>query len=253
MKKFHLLLIVCSVLLSGCAQHVPKVWTDVPASGDLLSRLRSLAGQYHSLDTEAKVSLTLQGRFMSTHQFLLVQKPERLRADVLTGFGQLVMQMAVDKETIAAYLNNTVPGKFYTGAATQENLSRFARIPLEVGDLVSFLLYAPPLIWHEVATTTVHEDQLLLVLSNNNQRQEVLFDPSLRVVELRYLRQDVLQLQVNYDDFDTEQNFPRLLKMNLPGQQTRITVNMEQPLLNPVLDDEHFRLSVPTGAIIETL
>ena len=251
--KNYVLLLVALIALSGCAREIPKVWTDIPTAESLLAKIRSTEANRHSLDTEAKVSLASNGKYFATHQFILVQRPRRLRTDVLTGFGQLIMQVAVDNGTLSAFLNDTVPGRFYHGAATQENLSRFVHIPLQISDLIAFLLYTPPVIAHNFATVDIREDMLILGLTNGEQRQEIEFDPSLRASMVRYYRSDVLQLQVEYDDFNAPQGFPRRLKITLPEEQVRISVAMEQPLINAAIADDRFSLSAPKGALKEIL
>ncbi len=253
MKIQIAIFVVCLALLGGCGRPVPKVWTDLPTAESLLERLHFAAESRQSVDTEAHVSVNLEGKYVSTEQFLLAQKPARLRADVLTGFGQLIMQVAIDNDYLSAYLNTTVPGKYYQGPATQENLSRFVRIPLEIKDLVSFLLYAPPLIDYNRANVAAQDDMLVLRLFHDAYRQEIVFDPALRMIESRYYWDKDLQLQVNYANFNTQHNFPKLLKIEVPGRLMHLTVAMVQPSINAEIADDQFRISAPQGALIETL
>ncbi len=253
MRSLWLLALV-AILYSGCARPAPKVWTDVPTSEALVRRFDIAAERYRTLDTEAKVSLSSRGKFFSTNQFLLVERPSRLRADVLTGFGQLIMQLATDGESVTAFLNHTVPGTFYSGAATRDNLARFVKIPLEVTDLVAVLLHAPPRIsWRTARVEPVDDSSLLLFLSNDQHRQEVRFDSLLRVTSCRYFRGESLVLMVEYDDFSDSQDFPWRLKMTVPAQQTVVSVTLKQPVLNTTIDARQFQLKAPEGVPVEQL
>ncbi len=241
------------LLLGGCVPPVPRTWTAIPQPESLVTQLRLTGAGRQRIDTEAHVSVTMGGRYLATQQFLLAEKNSRLRADVLTGFGQLIMQVAVDDNWLSAFVNTTVPGKYYQGYATEENLSRFVRIPLQVSDLVSFLLYAPPVISYNSATVSARQDELTLRLDGGEQRQEVVFDPALRATTVRYYRAGTLQLEVTYGNFMAGANFPKSLKIDVPERDVRIKVAMEQPLINPDISVEKFRISAPVGAQLEIL
>ncbi len=241
------------LLLSGCVQKVRTVWTDVPSAESLLSHMETLPLERNSLDTEAKVSLTVNGKYYSTQQFILVQKPEQLRSDILTGFGQLIMQVSVNRNELSAFMNDTVPGRFYHGPASPENIARFVRIPLQLKDLISFLLQTPPVIVHNSASVTVQGDMLLMTLNRDSQKQEIVFDSQLRVCTVRYFLTEDVQLQVDYDRFDSGGDFPHRVKINLPEHKLAVTVAMEEPLLNTAVSEDKFSLTAPEGALIESL
>ena len=202
------LLFLFLFLLVACARPPEPTWTEVPTADRLLQRIVETTGKVDSLDAAAKVGLTIKGKYRSTQQFLLLEKPDRLRADVLTGFGQLVLQMTSDGDELSVFLNTTVPGRFFRGAATDENLARFTRVPLSASNMVRLLLYDPPLIASQQSEVKVVDGQLILRLVADSSEQELLFDQQLRLVGSRYFARDERFLEVLFLDIDADDQFP---------------------------------------------
>ncbi len=248
--RFWLLLVVLA--LSGCLRPSAPVWTVVPDAKELISRLQTSAENYQSLDVAAQVNLTSGGNFYSTQQFILVEKPNLLRSDVLTGFGQLVMQLATDGDEFSVFLYTSIPGKFYRGQASRDNLSRFIRIPLRVEDLVALVLYSPPLISFDLADVVVSGSDLLLSLRGDGQVQKVRFNSQLQLVEVSYLCDQQLLLRTSYKDFDAS-GFPLEMIIEAPVDETRVRLSLAELVLNPSLDAARFRLKKPANVIEESL
>lgn len=174
MTRWVLLMVL--VLFSGCVRGPEREWQTLPTEEMLLARIVENAGRYHSLDAAASVGLTVRGRYFPTQQFLLLERPDRLRTDVLTGFGQLVLQLASDGQDMAVFLNDKVPGRFFYGPATYVNISRFVRIPLATSDLLALLLYDPPLVSYATRQVDiVNGSRLRLTLFGTGSRQELFF------------------------------------------------------------------------------
>ena len=249
----RLVCLLVLLVLSACAKPLPPVWTEQPQADQLLARLAEQSHHYQALDATARVALTVQGKFVSTQQFLAVERPARLRTDVLTGFGQLLLQLATDGNNMAVLLNNTVPGRYLYGPATYQNLSRFVRIPLQLSDLVSFLLYSPPVASFSSATVTAAEGQLLLLLSNGARKQELVFDSQLRVTEARYFKGETPELTVEYLQFSATHDFPMQIKIVAPEQETTVSVVLKEVALNPVIDPNRFQLEKPADIQAEEL
>ena len=248
-----LLLLILSVLLASCTPRPERQWTEIPPAEKLLARLELQSGQYRSLDAVASVHLTARGKYFSSQQFLLLERPDRLRADVLTGFGQLVMQLSSDGKTLAVFLNNSVPGKFLRGPANYANISRFIRIPLAPEDLLALLLYDPPLMAYTNSQVTVDGNRLQLLLSSPEKRQELLFDARLRLSGCRYYVKNELQLSVSYEEMSDQEPFPHKVKIETPLEDTRITLEYSELKLNVPIDTKQFQLQKPANAVAETL
>ena len=249
--RWVLFLIV--LLLSGCL-HLPEpVWTEVPTAEQLIAKLAAESGRFSSLDGAASVAITNDDKFFSSQQFLLLEKPNRMRADVLTGFGQLILQMTTDGETLAVFLNTTVPGRFLRGPASYENISRFVKIPLMLEELLALLLYDPPLAVTQHSRVEVTPKFLKLVLSQKNRHQELLFDRQLRLVGGRYFEAGEKYLSVDYQKFTKDVNFPQKIIIEMPLEKTRIKVKFSELKMNQVIVGTQFNLEKPAKILVEYL
>lgn len=239
--------------LFGCAPKVSDRWAEIPPAENLLAQLAAQSGRYSTLDAAAAVHLTAKGKYFPSRQFLLLERPDHLRTDVLTGFGQLVLQLTSDGEELAVFLNHTVPGRFLHGPASYDNISRFVRIPLATKDLLAILLYDPPVVAFNESRVELSSDRLMLVLAGGLSRQELVFNEQLRLIGCRYFQQDKLQLSVEYSKISEEDLFPRRLIVEIPAEETRVKLTYSELELNGRIDSQRFRLKQPDGSIVEAL
>ena len=246
-------LLLLLLFIAACARPPEPVWTELPTAAHLLQQVSETTGQVDSLDAAASVGLTINGKYRSVQQFLLVQKPNRLRVDVLTGFGQLVMQLASDGEELSAFLQTTVPGRFYRGAASDDNLTRFTRIPLSGNKIVRLLLYDPPLISYQQHEVEVVDEQLVLRLRGEGQQQELRFDRELRLVGCRYFTAQELFLEVQFLQIDTSDQFPRRIQIALPTKQLELKFKFTELQTDLSIAAERFRLTQPKNLAVEPL
>jgi len=248
--KYWLLLLL--LLLSACARP-DRTSIPLPSADELLHRLSQGADAYHSLDGEAKVTLTVNGKFFSSQQFLLLGKPDRFRTDVLSTFGQLILQLAVDHDGLKVFLNTIVPGTFYQGTASDENLTRFTRLPVRFMDMMRLLLYDPPLTTYQELQVSLHENGAKLEIYGEQGRQQVIFDRQLRPIESRYFQEDALQLSVTYEKFSERDGFPLKIRIEIPQKKASATIRFSQVRSNIQIPDERFVLKQPANALLEQL
>ncbi|MCK4621904.1 MAG: hypothetical protein KAT62_06775 [Desulfuromonadales bacterium] len=241
------------VVVTACARPPQVTWTELPTVDFLLTRLADTTGQVHSLDGTAKVSMTVKGKIFSSQQFLLVEKPDRLRADVLTGFGQLILQLTADGKELSVFMHTPVPSRFLRGPATAENLARFTRVPLATEDMVRLLLYEPPLITYQQAEVVAEGNTLLLCLNNQKFRQELLFDRYLRFVGCRYFSQEGIFLEVLYDKFNERDAFPRKIQIKLAEEDTKVVFIFSDLQTNVRIEPERFTLEIPAQIAVEPI
>jgi outer membrane lipoprotein-sorting protein len=246
------MLLLLLLLVGGCARPIAPT-LPLPAAEDLLRRLALGGETYRTLDAEARVGVSVAGKYVSTQQFLLLEKPDRFRTDVLSSFGQLILQLAVDRDDLSVFLNTEVPGRFYRGAASDDNLQRFTRLPVRFRDLVRLLLYDPPRIAGENLQVSRHEQGVRLEISAAQRRQEIIFDRTLRPVECRYYRQDDLWLRAVYEKFSAQDGFPQKIRIEVPGQNTSATVHFSQVRTNTQLPAQRFVVQPPANALRESL
>lgn len=247
------LIILLLLSLSGCIHSQKPTWTDVPSADQLLHVLAADVGRYDSLDGAATVSLSTDDNYLSTEQFLLLQRPNRIRVDALTGFGQLIFQMTSDGDVLSVLLNTSVPGRFMQGRASDENIARFIRVPLAMSELLPLLLYDPPLINFQHSRVEPTSDGLTLLLEDGSNRQAIYFDKQLHLSGSRYSRDGHDYLAVEYQKFAAEQNFPFDIRVVVPQQHAKIRLKFSEVQLNTKIDAVKFSLQRPNNVLVEPL
>ncbi len=247
------LLIFVVLIFGGCIRNPEPEWLEIPTANQLLAQLGSSADSYNTLDGVASVGLTRAGKFLSSQQFMLLQKPDHLRTDVLTGFGQLILQLTSDGEELSVFLNTTVPGRFFRGTASAENISRFIRVPLAVTDLLSLLMYSPTLISTDTKDVEIVAGLLKLTLHAGDRSQQLFFNQQLQIVSCRYLLGTEIYLTVVYERFSAETAFPQTITIELPQEETRIKVKFSELQLNTLIAQNKFSLRKPDNLKLEYL
>jgi outer membrane lipoprotein-sorting protein len=246
MRRWLLLLL----LLSGCVRFDAPLAPVVPAAEDLLGRLQENAAAYISLDCVAQVALKHEGHYYPSRQFLLLEKPDRIRADVLTGFGQLVLQLASDGDQLSVLLNSS--SRYLSGAASVANISRFIRIPLQAQELIDLLLYSPSQIAYSASSVVAVGDELILTLDGVGQTQEIRFDAELRPLKVAYRQGGESLLKITYGHFNGD-NFPEQIIIEVPQEELEAKLSLTELQLNPVIDAIRFTIEKPDNVPLEVL
>lgn len=243
-------------MLTACAPRpkvvVPEIEPTEVLVQTLLERLAQHAEIAHSLEGFARVRIVHPERRLGANQVLFVEKPDRLRSETLSPFGQPVLLAATDGDLFSVYL----PGdrSFYRGAATLHNIQRFVPIPLHVADLVHIVLYDPPVIAYTRTSLKIEPQRgyVLTLEAAAGVRQEMVFDGSLRLREANYYQEASLHMTIRYDQFSEEnsRDFPLTIEMRMPELGTRATVDLRDIELNPSIPVERFSLTPPDGVPI---
>lgn len=247
------LLLLLLLLLSACARPPEPLWTDVPPATELLEILHARAGTNSRLDTAALVSITADGQHFSTQQFILAEQPDRVRVDALSGFGQLVMQLASDGDVLSVLLNTTSPPRFYRGKATEENFSRFVRFPLPPQLLVDLLLYDPPIFDYQQAQVRKRGDLLELLLVNRAFTQTFFFNGQLQLTGSEYAQHQEIILAVDYSRFAPDDGFPRRIALHMPQDDVTLAMRINELILNGDIPAGRFTLQAPDNITIEPI
>lgn len=243
------------LFFSGCAPAARPPTPPPPPGMErvLLEKLRENAGTVRSLRGIAKVRVTSGGKSVSGNQVLFAREPDRFRAEVLSPFGQPLLLAATDGSELTVLVPGE--GRVYRGEASYRNLQRFTRLPLELRDLVSLLLYEVPLLPEgEAAVTADPEGYRLTLAGAGGMRQELLFDPRLRLIRSAWFRGGDLLVQADYGDFsETGPVFPRALSLRVPPEESEATLTFSELDLNPEIPEARFTLEAPAGYSVEPL
>jgi len=219
----------------GFADSLMQEWVD---NSELISSVQGLAR------VEVKAPMTS----INGGQVLIAEKPDRLRAEILNPFGMPLVSLTASAGQLGVLL--TAQNLYYTGAATPENLEQFAHIPLNVPDLVSLLLYQPPLIeaW-KVAAYVLKDGGWLVVRYATLQRQELVFNQSRQLVEVSYFKNNDLLVKAKYAKFMEQGAFyPAVLTLDLPEKYATISLEFSDVETNGQLRPGVFDVKPPVGA-----
>jgi outer membrane lipoprotein-sorting protein len=250
-SPFALLLTCLGILvLGGCLPRPPAPPSASPATeAVLLKGLAADSAAFQSLKGVAKVKIANGGRSFSATQILLVQKPDRLRTEVLSFFGQPMLLLATDGAELTVF--STTKSTFYRGPATPRNLQRILRVPLRLDDLVHVLLYQVPVIEYERSSLGPGkpEGSLLTLFGDEGRRQTLRFDGRRRLVEADYFRGEKHLLRITYGGFADQngRSFPRTVHLDAPPLNAEASVVFSDVTTNVTIPESRFSLTPPPG------
>lgn len=254
-QRLLLAVFLCLGTLVGCVSApLPSGPLPEDLEGSLLQRLDQNAENYQSLSGLAKFKVRTGSRSVSGTQVLLAQKPDHLRTEILNPFGQPVLLLATD----GGRLTVQVPGEreYYSGAATAPTLRKFLQIPLRLEDLVQILLYQIPILpYGRTELLLLEEGGWKLVLhGDEGSRQELRFDPLLRLVGAGYYLGEELQLEIRYGKFrDRDGQFPTLAELVMPQQEGELSLAFSDLQTNVAIPSDRFLLQPPPDFDVKPL
>jgi len=250
---FRILILLFLLFGASCVSRPP---VPLPSDMDaiLLNRLDHNASAFQSLKGMAKVKVVTPEKTLRANQVILAEKPDRLRAEMLSPFGQTLMVLASDGKDFKVSLPSS--GDFYQGEATAANLARFTRLPFEIADLVNLLLYQVPVIpyrsFHVILQGTDHYE--LVLEGEDDLVQEVQFDRDLRLTQAVFVQNGHTILKVAYADFSDSQNeFPLKTSIEVPASQAEAELFFTQVTTNVAIPAQRFVLVPKAGAVIKAL
>jgi len=245
-----LLAFVAQLILGGCSL-TPPVPKPLIAESLLWQALDRQQQAFSSLRGLAKIRVENFTGPQSSTQVVLVEKPDRFRAEVLSMFGQPLLSVASDGQQLSV----SIPSRrqFFQGTPNAENLLRFTRIPLEMTDLVHLLLHQVPQI--DAHRSYAEPGPSLVIEGAEGYRQRLDFDHALTLVGATYFDQASRPwMTVRYTDFAADARmFPQRVEIDLPQAEVAAQVTLSELEINPVLSADKFRLSVPAGSTVQLL
>ena len=250
MGRYSLIAILFVLLLSSCAPIRPNLGAPVSRSfaDDLLRESADNSALISSVQGLARVEVKAPMTSFNGSQVVIAAKPDKLRAETLNPFGMPLVSLTAADGRLGVLL--TAQNLYYIGAASPENLAQFAHVPLEVQDLVSLLLYQPPLIeaWKEEAFN-LKDGGWLLVRHGTMQRQELVFDRDRRLIETAYFKDNDLLVKAAYANFITQGVlYPALLTLDVPEKYATVSLGFSDLETNGRLRPGVFDVRAPAGA-----
>jgi hypothetical protein len=230
--------------LSGC-QSAPPAWRplagDDPRPALFTDALRALAAERHALRATARVSSDGPDGAGFSKQLLLVERPARLRVEVIGLLEQRLLVLATDGERYDLY--RAEGQHFESGAVHPDVLAEVAGLPL-TPDAAAALLLATPLAPDEAPHESREDATGALSLSWPDQTLD--FDATGRLLALAFHpgRREVLHARWSEwrETKAPGASFPHRLELELFEPEAHWTLDYRQVELDPELAPELFRL-----------
>lgn len=231
------------LLALGC-RSVPVAWTPVAADDPrpalLAASLRELEAERRALRATGRVETEGAGGSGFSKQLLLVERPARLRVEVIGLLEQRVLVLATDGERYDLYRAES-PG-FESGEVHAAVLEEVAGLPLTPEAAVSLLLAAPRV--PEGAPLAREAAGGALALTWPDETLE--FDAAGRLVALAFHPSGRDVLHARWSEWRESAGagglFPHRLELELFEPEARWRLDYRQVELDPALAPELFRL-----------
>lgn len=237
--------LLSALMLAGCfpAPIPPPAGlmpVDTATAQYLVGEFQAHTASHRSLRGLAQVRVAGSGGTRSGTQVLLLDRPGRLRTELLGPFGTQVMLLATDGREFQALL--PLDGTFYNGPASAENLATLLRLPLTPDELVDLLLCQVNFPAGPATVFRVTSGGWQIHLQRDGYDEVLAFDTSHRLIGVRRLAGERLQLEVGYGNFAKADGFPRLVTVEIPGQASA-RLELGDLELDVDIDSSRFSLS----------
>jgi hypothetical protein len=250
------LVLAVSLALTGCSiapQIVPPepaVFSQPPIEGwnanKLLEILSQRDKQFHSLRAPAQVNYRGPEGRQGFQEAVLIQRPDRLRLETLSGLGAILIVTANANELAGFHPRE---GVFIRGKPSKENLFRYTRIPLELREITGLLLGLPPVTsasdWQIGGNSLYREIQ-------GKGREIISFDPA-TAIPVKWYRLGLdgsPELSAAFENFVSTPAgmFPLKVSVEAAGQHRILEITYQEPELNAPIPPELFSQKKPANA-----
>jgi hypothetical protein len=227
----------------------------LPSAAELEAVLAARRDAVHSLRALARLRYREAGESVSSREAIVVARPDRVRVEVLSLFGAAFL-LVVDNGWMTAYARDE--DTVYRGQASPENLQRYVRLGLPVGELVDLVLGTPP--------------------PQPGQRAQVSFDAAAGWIRLRrelgsgaqtvwfstatlpaateeFGADGVTRWRATFADYQDHGGVPVAahIGLDVPAWSQSLDITLQDIELNPPLDHSTFAFQAPPGSKVVDL
>lgn len=248
------------LLCAACAatQHPPLEIGALPQAAEVVARIDQRRLAVRSFVMQGQIRLVYPDGELNGDHLIQGVYPDRLRADVISPFGQPVMSLAINGQrlTVLAFREN----KAYQGLATRRNLARFLGIAMSPAEVFALITGNPPLLKHDqsevLATDQKAVAQLKLVAPGGALAQGVDFYLADYAVRGAWIKEadGPFSLACQYDGLKATDagRFP--LRVELSDNHGRtLTLDNDDLSVNSPVSGRLFDLAVPPTMTVEPL
>jgi len=247
-----------AVLLAGCASRpAPRPGAvsigTLPSAQRVLDGLAQRRAAVRGLRAMARLSYVSPEESRRAKQLVVVERPDRLRFEVLSPFGA-VFVLTAGGGVLAAWAREE--STVYRGAASAENLQRYAQVDLPIATAVDLLLGTPPLRGDVDSVVSDDNGAVELWQETGHHTHVAWFTPALE--PLRYEQRDAdgrVLVRTSFGQYAAVDGvrMPTQLAIELPLEQRRIDIALSETEVNPVLADTVFVFETPAGSTVVDL
>lgn len=251
--------VAVSLLSAACAarrQPVSRVAPAIlPSAPHLEAVLQARRDSVHSLRALAQLRYHDREGSNTSREAIVVARPDRLRVEVLSLFGS-VFVLTADNGAISAYARQD--GTVYRGAASPQNLWRYARLDLPVPDVVALMLATPPAALGHSAQVSFDAEAGWIQLSQPSPRGTLVVsfsDALLPVAMAQYGGDGEVQWRATFSGYEKHAGsaIATEIAIEWPTWQRSMEVRLQDVEVNPVLDAAVFALQTPPGSKVVQL
>jgi hypothetical protein len=254
--------VALGVALTACRRvPLPDLSTD-PES--LLAEVRVAQANVQRVRGSARVHVDSPGLSGTVDQFVVAEKPDRLRIETFDFFGNVAALLVSDGKRFGFY--DARARVFYRGAPTPENVSRLLPIVMPANELVTVLCGSAPLLPGRPTSVVPGDGQLLLTIARGETGQRIAVGERAAVEQSRIREMKMGQSGATvetapaYDlDFGgfaslKDVRFPSKLELSAPAARVQIVLSWKNDLeLNGSIDVALFDAVPPKGARVVEL
>jgi len=243
----------------GCSavRRTPRVVapSELPSAAALTARLTERQGALRALRSIARLRLREGDETTTTRQVLLVSRPDRFRIEVMSILGTVFI-MTADEQSFRAY----TPGEksFIRGTPDRNVLARYARIDLDVRELIDLLLASPVLPSSDDAVASFDEATgwTGLTIRADAGERVYWFAGDGPLVAITAVDSDGdIEWQAQFDEYQVLDGIAlaHRIEVDFPGRQRHMAIRLQDPEVNPSMDASLFTLKAVDGVPVVDL
>lgn len=257
MKRAAIGVAVVALLLSACRTAAPPpaipVSPEEAGAAALLEALAAQARERHALRGVARLALEGPGGSGRSRQVLVLERPSRLRVEILGFLSQTLAVLVTDGERFEFV--NAQDRRRETGRVYPTLLWELTGLPLLPEEAVDLMLGAPmpPPGARVVGAARLAGGGVRIDLGPRpgelRQRLEFDADAHLRRME-RHWPEGARSWEATFDDYRPVGGtaFAHVVAIHFSAEETRAELRFGEVELNPVLPERIFALEPPTAA-----
>jgi len=224
----------------------------------LLAEVKAAQARVVTVQGRARVGVDAPDGSGGGEQYLVAERPGRLRIEAYDFFGNVVAVLAVEDGRLALY--DARERTFLRGAATPANLGRLVPVPLPPEALVTLLCGSAPLLEGTPVSAEPGDGRVVLTLRAGDLLQRLEVGPGAALLASRIRRVTAggevpagLDAEFSVHRTHAGQRLPTDLVARAPQAGVALSLHWRELEVNRPVDPSLFRLSPPAGARIVDL